>query len=92
MKKRLLMFALLMPLWTFAAERAVRLSVPAMNCPTCPLVIKKVLQGIDGVEVRSVDLKRRTVDVFVANDAVTDARLMQATELAGYPSSVIARE
>ncbi len=71
-----------------AADRVVRLSVPDMNCPACPVTVSKSLERVPGVAVLVVDLKTKTAEVMVHNEAVTDAALMEATNKAGYPSTV----
>lgn len=88
MKSILLTLLLSLPLAVAAAERTVRLAVPDMNCPVCPITVKKSLERVPGVSVRSVDLQSKTA-VVVTNDRVTDADLIHATTDAGYPSTVI---
>lgn len=88
MKYLLTVLMLSLPLATAAAERTVRLSVPGMSCATCPVTMKKSLELVPGVSVRSVDLKSKTA-VVVTDGGVADTDLMRATTDAGYPSTVI---
>jgi mercuric ion binding protein len=71
-----------------AATQTVTLSVPGMTCAACPITVKKALSRVDGVsKIEVIFDKREAVVSF--DDAKTDARkLTQATEDAGYPSSV----
>ncbi|MGH8529510.1 MAG: cation transporter [Nevskiales bacterium] len=85
----LLMLVVLAPVRVFAADRWVRLSVPDMNCPACPVTVRKSLERVTGVEVQSVDLKSKTAVVLIRDDRVTDAALTQATAGGGYPSVVV---
>ena len=66
------------PLW--AAPQTVTLSVPGMNCATCPITVKKALTKVSGVSKTEVSLDRREAKV----EALT-----RATKDAGYPSTVV---
>jgi mercuric ion binding protein len=69
-----------------AAEQAVILSVPGMNCPVCPITIKKSLQQVAGVKSVNVSYESKTAEVSF-DDKLTDIKsLMKATENVGYPS------
>lgn len=71
-----------------AAERSVTLSVPGMNCPSCPFFVSKVLKKVTGVKTVKTSLKNRTA-VVVFDDAKTDAAaLTKATGSVGYKSTV----
>lgn len=75
------------PLW--AATQTVTLSVPGMNCATCPITVKKALTQVSGVNKTEVSLDRREVKVTF-DDAKTNVwTLTRATKDAGYPSTVI---
>jgi len=87
---RLAAFLLLGALATgaHAAVQTVTLSVPGMNCPVCPITVKKALTKVEGVQQVNVSLEKREAIVrFDDTKASVDA-LMDATEAAGYPSSV----
>lgn len=46
-------------------QQSAVLSVPGMNCPTCPITVKLALTRIDGViDVKSNLPKRETTVVF----------------------------
>lgn len=69
-----------------AAPRQVTLTVPTMDCATCPVTIRLALMKVPGVSKAVVSYKHRTAQV-VFDDAKTDvAALARATEGAGYPS------
>ena len=69
-----------------AAEQSIILSVPGMNCPVCPITIKKSLQQVDGVKSVNVIYESKTAEISF-DDKVTDIKsLMKATENVGYPS------
>ncbi|MDD5319309.1 MAG: mercury resistance system periplasmic binding protein MerP [Methylococcales bacterium] len=69
-----------------AAEQSVLLSVPGMNCPVCPITIKKSLQQVAGVKSVNVSYESKTAEVAF-DDKLTDIKsLLKATENVGYPS------
>jgi len=74
------------PVW--AATQTVTLSVPDMNCPACPITVKKSLTKIDGVENVKVNFDKREATVVFDDTKTATGKLTKATELAGYPSSV----
>jgi mercuric ion binding protein len=71
---------------SFAAPRQVTLTVPTMDCATCPVTIKVALMKVPGVSQAVVSYRHRTAKVTF-DDAKTDvAALTRATDAAGYPS------
>jgi len=71
-----------------AATQTVSLSVPGMTCAACPITVKRALSKVEGVSKIEVNYANREV-VVTFDDATTDANgLTQATEAAGYPSSI----
>ena len=72
-----------------AATKTITLAVPTMDCPVCPITIKKALTQVPGVSQVSVSFdKRRAVVTF--DDARTSAQaLTLATRDAGFPSTVV---
>lgn len=70
----------------FAASKQVTLTVPTMDCATCPVTIKVALMKVPGVSRAVVSYKHRTAQVTF-DDAKTDvAALTRATDGVGYPS------
>lgn len=70
----------------FAATRQVTLTVPTMDCATCPLTIRVALMKVPGVSKAVVSYKHRTA-LVTFDDAKTDvATLTRATDGVGYPS------
>lgn len=69
-----------------AAIRQVRLTVPTMDCATCPVTIRVALLKVPGVTKAQVSYERREARVTF-DDAKTDvAALTRATDGVGYPS------
>ncbi len=91
MKKLVALVALVAmtsPLW--AATQSITLSVPGMNCATCPITVKKALTKVAGVSKVEVNLDRREAKVVYDDAKVNVDALTRATKEAGYPSSVLA--
>lgn len=69
-----------------AASRKVTLSVPSMDCDTCPITIRHALLKVPGVKSALVSYKKRTAVVTFDDAQTTVPALTRATENAGYPS------
>lgn len=90
MKKLLvitLFAALTAPAW--ASPRTVTLSVPTMDCPVCPITVKKALGQVDGVTKAEVNFDKRQATVTFDDAKASVAALTRATKDAGYPSTVV---
>jgi periplasmic mercuric ion binding protein len=74
------------PVW--AAQKTITLSVPTMDCPVCPITVKKALSDVTGVTRVAVHFEKRQA-IVVFDDARTGIEaLMRATANAGYPSAL----
>ena len=71
-----------------AAQKSVVLSVPGMNCSTCPITVRKALQKVPGVAKVKATLEPPEAAVIFDDSAASVEQLMEATRNAGYPSSV----
>lgn len=72
------------PAW--AVPRQVTLTVPTMDCATCPVTIKVALLKVPGVSQAVVSYKHRTAKVTFDDAKADVAALTRATDAAGYPS------
>ncbi|WP_145930932.1 mercury resistance system periplasmic binding protein MerP [Proteus mirabilis] len=78
--------AVVAPVWS--ATQTVTLSVPGMNCASCPITVKHALSKVEGVSKTDVSVDKRQA-VVTFDDAKTNVqKLTKATEDAGYPSSL----
>lgn len=75
-----------------AAPQTVKLSVPTMDCPVCPITIKKALHQVAGVSRAQVNFERKEALVTFDNARTHVDALMRATAEAGYPSTVAGRQ
>ena len=72
-----------------AAPATVTLAVPSMDCPVCPITVKKALTKVNGVSHAKVDFDKRQATVTF-DDAKTNVQaLTLATKNVGYPSMLI---
>lgn len=74
------------PAW--AAVKTVTLSVPGMTCGVCPITVRKALDRVPGVEKIGIDEAQKRVTVTYDDGKTNVQALTEATENAGYPSSV----
>jgi len=90
MKKFLALLALTValsaPAW--AATKTVTLSEPSMTCATCPITVREALSRVEGVIEAKVTWEPKEAVVTYDDTKTSPAALTQATENAGYPSTV----
>jgi periplasmic mercuric ion binding protein len=86
MKRILFLCAALIGAPAFAATRQVTLTVPTMDCATCPVTIRVALMKVPGVSRANVSYARRDARVTFDDSRTDVAALTKATEAAGYPS------
>ena len=80
------LFALSCPLW--AAPKSVRLDVPGMTCPTCPVTIKKALMKEQGVASVTVHYEKKELIVSFDDAKTTPDAIMRSTAAVGFPSQI----
>jgi mercuric ion binding protein len=91
--KRLSLLAILLgalhsPQTVWAKDQTVSLTIPTMDCATCPITIKAALMRVQGVSRAKVSYARREAVVVFDNEKATLDDLKKATTEAGYPSFV----
>ncbi len=87
--RRLLAVLMLSTSASFAAEKTITLSVPGMNCPSCPYMIEQSISVVDGVQSADAELETRTCSVTFDDAVATVEDILGATEGIGYPSTII---
>lgn len=89
MRKLLIVALVAIPLVALAATpKTVTLEVKNMSCGTCPIVVKKSLEKVAGVDVVTVDFAKKTATVTYDPDKAQLEALTMATTNAGFPSAV----
>ena len=92
--KKILSFAILAmtistPSIVFAGEQIVKLSVPDMNCASCPYMVKQAISNVDGIKIVEAKMEDRSATVTF-DDALTNVdEIREATASIGYPSTVM---
>ncbi|MBX3602354.1 MAG: mercury resistance system periplasmic binding protein MerP [Rubrivivax sp.] len=71
-----------------ASPQTVTLDVPGMTCAACPITVKKAISKVDGVSKVDVSYEKRQAVVTFDDAKASVQKLTQATENAGYPSTV----
>ena len=71
---------------SWAAPRQVTLTIPTMDCATCPVTIKVALMKVPGVSKAVVSYRQRTAKVTFDDAKADVATLTRATDGVGYPS------
>ncbi|KQV40207.1 mercury resistance system periplasmic binding protein MerP [Massilia sp. Root335] len=69
-----------------AKQQTVQLTVPTMDCATCPITIKAALSKVPGVSKVKVSYDRREAVIVYDDAKATVADLKKATEDVGYPA------
>ncbi len=69
-------------------NETITLSVPSMMCGSCPIIIKKALNKLNGVKHVAVDFRSQTAVVTYDKQKIAIKDLTKATKNAGYPSTV----
>lgn len=74
-----------------AENRNVVLLVPSMNCPICPITLRKALEKQVGVRQVAFDYPAKLVTIDFDDSKTDPSTLSKATGEAGYPSEIIDR-
>ena len=72
-----------------ASPKKVILAIPTMDCPVCPITVKKALLQVPGVSQTEVDFKKRQASVTYDDAKTNVAALTESTKNAGYPSTLV---
>jgi len=69
--------------------QTVALKVDNMYCASCPLIVKRTLQGVDGVRKVEVSFRKKSAVVSFDPNQCSAAKLVAATKEVGFPSTVM---
>jgi len=71
------------------AQETKTFAIENMTCATCPITVRKAMNGVDGVKSVKVDFEAKTATV-VYDPKVTNAQqIADASTNAGYPAEQI---
>lgn len=77
-----------LPIPTYAATQTIVLTIPTMDCATCPILIRTALERVTGVNKAKVSYEHREAIVTFDDSRATVAQLVEATTKVGYPSFI----
>jgi mercuric ion binding protein len=60
-----------------------------MDCPVCPVTVKKAIENIEGVVAVTVDFQAKMATVIFDDDVTSTDEVAQASANAGYPATLI---
>lgn len=72
-----------------ASLRTVNLKVENMWCATCPIIVRRALERVEGVSKAQVSFRSKTATVAFDPSRCDVAKLIAATAAYGFPTSVI---
>jgi len=87
-KSLLFVFLYFLSIPLFADEQNTVLKVDKMTCVSCPYMVKKSLEKVDGVKSVSVSFDDKTARVVYDDTTATIAQMIKATTDLGFPSKV----
>ncbi len=70
------------------AQQEITLSVPGMDCPMCPITVRKALEKVDGVSKVQASLKTKEVHVMFDPAQTGVKRLITVIENSGFSTSL----
>lgn len=73
----------------YAADRTIKLSVPGMNCASCPYMVESAINGVNGIKSVDATMEGRTATVTFDDQITSVEEIMSATAGIGYESSLI---
>lgn len=77
------------PLMSSEAHAAVQsqtFAIEKMTCATCPITVKKAMQGVEGVKSVAVDFEAKTATANFDPKITDIAAIAAASKNAGYPA------
>jgi mercuric ion binding protein len=84
----LLVLAVALSPATAGEPQRVVLDVPSMNCPLCPLTVRRALERVPGVIEARASYEPKRAEVTYDPDKVSPETLAKAVADAGYPATV----
>ena len=72
-----------------AAEQTIKLSVPGMNCASCPYMVEQAISKVDGIKSVEATMDDRTATVIFDDVLATVSEIQAATASIGYASTII---
>ncbi|MFN3500823.1 MAG: heavy-metal-associated domain-containing protein [Allorhizobium sp.] len=77
------------PAATATAQTHTTFAIENMTCATCPITVKKAMEGVTGVTAVSVDFTAKTARATYDPERTNPAAIAAASTNAGYPARVV---
>lgn len=77
------------PAATATAQRQTTFAIEHMTCATCPITVKKAMEGVAGVTAVRVDFAAKTARATYDTRRTNAAAIAAASTNAGYPARAI---
>ena len=71
-------------------EITTRFTIEKMNCPLCPITVRKSMENVPGVKQVEVDYDMKIATVIFDPALTTKNAIAEASTDIGYPASVLA--
>ncbi|RMF74129.1 MAG: mercuric transport protein periplasmic component [Alphaproteobacteria bacterium] len=75
-----------------AKERRVTFRIENMTCASCPFIVKKAMEGVEGVKTVSVSFEKKEAVVVYDDARTTPAAIARASTEHGYPATPLRKE
>jgi mercuric ion binding protein len=72
-----------------AQQRQTTFAIENMTCATCPITVRKAMEGVAGVMAVSVDFMAKTARTTYDSRRTSPAQIAAASTNAGYPARAI---
>ncbi len=82
---------LIVPTFVYAVTNKVVLQIEGMTWPAWPVIIKKALEGLDGVEKANISYSKKKGEVFFDPDKVNEKEIVNKVNEVGFKATVIAK-
>jgi mercuric ion binding protein len=77
------------PAATAAAQQQTTFAIEHMTCATCPIAVRRAMEGVPGVSAVQVDFAAKTARATYDPARTTAAQIAAASTNAGYPARVV---
>jgi len=73
-----------------SGEVTTRFAIEKMNCPLCPITVRKSMEKVPGVKRVKVDYEMKIATVIFDPALTNKSQIADASTDIGYPASVLA--
>jgi len=72
-----------------AGEATTSFTIEKMNCPLCPITVRKSMEKVSGVKQVKVDYEMKIATVVFDPTLTSNKQIADASTEIGYPASII---